>query len=182
MPTLTRRLVLIAAALALTAPLAGCGYSLAGRGSFLPAYIKKIAIPQFTNATTVIDADRILTERVTREFIGRGKFSVVAERPGADAVVVGEITSITFAPSGLTQQQQASRYAITVTAKIEFLDIKANKILWQNPSMQFRDEFEVTTGTTVVDANAFFSQNADALERVATEFARAIVSAIVEAF
>jgi hypothetical protein len=29
----------------------GCGYSLAGRGSFLPAYIKRIGVPQFTNNT-----------------------------------------------------------------------------------------------------------------------------------
>ena len=31
----------------------GCGYSLAGRGSFLPAYIHRIGIPQFTNQTAV---------------------------------------------------------------------------------------------------------------------------------
>ena len=32
---------------------AGCGYSLAGRGSFLPAYIKTIGVPQFTNQTSI---------------------------------------------------------------------------------------------------------------------------------
>ena len=35
----------------------GCGYSLAGRGSFLPAYIKTIGVPQFTNRTAVFDLD-----------------------------------------------------------------------------------------------------------------------------
>ena len=29
----------------------GCGYSLAGRGSFLPAYIRNIGVPPFTNNT-----------------------------------------------------------------------------------------------------------------------------------
>jgi hypothetical protein len=29
----------------------GCGYTLAGRGSTLPATIKSIGIPQFTNRT-----------------------------------------------------------------------------------------------------------------------------------
>jgi outer membrane lipopolysaccharide assembly protein LptE/RlpB len=182
MRPMTRRTILLLAAVALTAPLAGCGYSLAGRGSFLPPYIKKIAIPPFTNGSTVIDAERILTERVQREFISRGKFSIVPDRTGADAIVIGEITGINFMPAVLTQQQQASRYVLTVTAKIEFTDLKANKVLWANPSMQFRDEFEVSTGTTATDANTFFGQNADALQRVATEFARAIVSAIVEAF
>ena len=40
----------------------GCGYSLAGRGSFLPAYIKRIGVPQFTNNTSVFDLDRQVTE------------------------------------------------------------------------------------------------------------------------
>jgi len=31
----------------------GCGYALAGRGSFLPATIMTIGIPAFTNHTTV---------------------------------------------------------------------------------------------------------------------------------
>ena len=181
--TLTmRRTVLLLLGLLTAVWLPGCGYSLAGRGSFLPSYIQTIGVPPFVNLTTVIDAERILTERVQREFIGRGKFKVVPNRTGVDAVVIGEITSISFSPAGLTTQQQASRYALIVTAKIEFTDLKANKVLWSNPAMQFRDEFEVSTGASAQDANAFFGQNADALDRVATEFARAIVSAIVEAF
>ena len=38
-----------AVAVAASLPLSGCGYALAGRGSFLPAYIQTIGIPQFGN-------------------------------------------------------------------------------------------------------------------------------------
>lgn len=169
----------IVTALAAAALASGCGYSLAGRGSFLPAHIRTIGIPLFSNLSSVPDVDRILTERVRTEFISRGRYRVVADRAGADAVLVGDVTSITFTPAAFTAQQQASRYALIVTAKIEFTDVKENKVLWQNPAIQFREEFEVTTTT---DASAFLGQNADALQRVATEFARAIVSAILEAF
>ncbi len=31
----------------------GCGYTLAGRGAFLPDYIRTIGIPMFENTTTV---------------------------------------------------------------------------------------------------------------------------------
>jgi hypothetical protein len=173
------RLLLAVTALALTAPLSGCGYSLAGRGSFLPAYIRTIGVPLFGNLSPVPDVDRILTERVRNEFISRGRYRVLPEQTGVDAVVTGEITSITFTPAALTQQQQASRYVLVVTAKVEFTDLKDKKILWQNPSVQFREEFTVATST---DASAFLGQNADAMQRVATEFARTIVSAILEAF
>ena len=33
----------------------GCGYSLAGQGSFLPDYIQTIGIPLFENTTTVFE-------------------------------------------------------------------------------------------------------------------------------
>jgi hypothetical protein len=48
--------------------------------------------------------------------------------------------------------------------------------------MQFREEYEVTTGLTAFDPNAFFEQNTNAYERMAANFARSIVSAILEAF
>lgn len=45
----------------------GCGYSLAGRGSFLPSHIKSIGIPTFTNRTTVFNLETLLTEKVRSE-------------------------------------------------------------------------------------------------------------------
>ena len=35
-----------------------CGYSLAGRGSFLPAYIRVIGVPTFVNRTTLFNKMR----------------------------------------------------------------------------------------------------------------------------
>ena len=60
--------------------------------------------------------------------------------------------------------------------------MKANKVLWENPSVTFREEYDATGGKSVVDPAAFFQQDTTALERMATEFARTIVSAILEAF
>ena len=180
-PTTRRRAFHLMAVL-LMAPLAACGYSLAGRGSFLPDYIRVIGVPQFTNSTSVFDVERRVTERVRTEFIGRGKYKVEPTRDGVDAVLLGEISSITITPTAFNAQQQASRYALIVTAKIEFRDLKADKVLWSNGAMQFREEFEPTTGTDALDPAAFFGQDVNALERISQEFARAIVSAILEAF
>ena len=47
---------------------AGCGYSLAGRGSFLPGYVKTIGIPTFLNRTTVFNLETQLTQKVRAEF------------------------------------------------------------------------------------------------------------------
>jgi hypothetical protein len=65
---------------------------------------------------------------------------------------------------------------------VEFKDVKANKVLWSNPSVMFREEYDVTNTASATDPQAFFGQDVNALERIATEFARSIVSAILEAF
>jgi len=157
-----------------------CGYSLAGRGTFLPAHIRVIGVPTFTNLTSVYDIERRITERVRSELTGRGKYRVEPSATGVDAVIAGEITSITVNPIAHNDQRQATRYQIVLTAKIEFRDVTSNKIIWSNPSMQFREDYGIT-GTTA-DPAAFFGQDADALNRMATEFARTLVSAILEAF
>ena len=92
------------------------------------------------------------------------------------------ISSITLTPAAFTDQRQASRYVLTLTANIEFKDLKTNKVLWSNPSMQFREEYDVTNTALAADPNAFFGQDVNALERLASEFARSVVSAILEAF
>ena len=79
-------------------------------------------------------------------------------------------------------EQLASRYAITMTARIELRDTRANAVLWENPSLVFRQEYEATSGTSAVDPAAFFGQDANALDRLGTDFARTIVSTILEAF
>jgi hypothetical protein len=160
----------------------GCGYSLAGRGSFLPASIKTIGIPTFTNRTTVFNLETTLTRKVRAEFIGRGKYEIVPEATGVDALLTGEVTSVTITPASFSTTQLASRYAITMIARVELKDARANTVLWDNPSLIFRQEYDATTGQTAIDPAAFFGQDTNALDRMSTEFARSIVSAILEAF
>ena len=159
----------------------GCGYSLAGKGSFLPAYIKRIGVPMFTNNTAVFDLDRQVTERVRTEFIGRGKYTIVPEATGVDGLLTGVISSVSLIPVAFNQAQQATRYALTLSASVEFKDMHANKVLWSNPSMQYREEFALDP-TSAVDLNTFLGQDVDARQRMANEFARSLVSSILEAF
>ena len=160
----------------------GCGYSLAGRGSFLPAYIRTIGIPTFTNRTTVFNLETTLTQKVRGEFIGRGKYQILPQADGVDALLIGEVSAVSITPASFNTQQLASRYAITMTARIELRDTRANMVLWENPNLVFRQEYEATSGKSAIDPAAFFGQDANALDRLSTDFARTIVSTILEAF
>jgi len=162
----------------------GCGYALAGRGSFLPDTIKTIGVPAFTNRTTVFNLETVVTQKVRSEFIGRGRYKILPETTDVDAILTGDILSASLTPVSFSTQQLASRYALTVSARIELRDVRENKVLWENPTLVFSTEYEPQTGGAAnrTDVSAFFGQDANALERMSSDFARTIVSSILEAF
>jgi outer membrane lipopolysaccharide assembly protein LptE/RlpB len=159
-----------------------CGYSLAGRGNFLPSYIKTIGVPQFTNHSTVAGLDLTLTTEVRSQFVNRGK-RVVPDTDNVDAVCTATISSVTTTPTAFTTSRQASKYAIVITADVQFIDKHDNdKVLWVNHAVQVRDEYDATSSTTPNDPSAFLAGNANALERLAQAFAQTVVTSILEAF
>jgi hypothetical protein len=160
----------------------GCGYTLAGRGNFLPSYIRVIGVPLFANNTSVYDIEQLLTQRVRAEFVGRGRYQVIALTEGADAVLSGTVSGLSLEPSGFNENNQATRYIVRVQMKVEFRDVKANKLIWENPSLEIVDEYDLTTGTGSLDASAFLGQNRAAADRIAESVARRTVSSILEAF
>lgn len=163
-----------------------CGYTLAGRGSFLPAYIRTIGIPLFLNRTPFLTAEQLFTEKVRVEFQSRGQYAVQPTEEGADGVVRGEILSLSVAPAGFTDALQATRYRFTVTVSVELEDAVQKKVLWENPSLSFSDEYELSSRLSGAgggaDGAAFLDQERAAMDRLSTDFARSVVSAILEAF
>jgi hypothetical protein len=159
-----------------------CGYTLAGRGSFLPDTIKTIGVPNFGNRTAYYELAPVLAQAVRTELIGRGKYKVLPQDTDVDAVLKADVTSVTLTPSGFNTDQQATRYAISVNVSIQLVQSKDNKVLWSNPSQTFREEYQITSGTGTVDAASFFGQSSNAAERMASDFGRSIVSAILEGF
>jgi hypothetical protein len=173
------RFVVLAAVVALGV---ACGYSLAGRGSFLPGYIQTIGVPLFVNTTPYLEVEQRFTERVRSELIGRGRYTVLPQDTGTDAVLRGTIANIAVTPTNFNDQKQATRYAIVITTRIEFVDQRENRVLWENPAMVFREEYDLPQDSQAGDPTAFFGQGSNALERIANDFARTVVSAILEAF
>ena len=167
----------------LTCSTSGCGYALAGRGSFLPDYIRTVGIPQIVNNSTFFQVEQTLTEKIRAEFIGRGRYTVLSAREGADAVVTGEVTSISVQPVGFTDQQLASRYLFMLTMKVDFTDARTNQVLWSTSALTFREEYELSTrSNTALEGATFLTQERTAFDRIADDVARTVVTAIVEAF
>src|ERR1051325_4205861 len=161
----------------------GCGYALAGRGSFLPPTIHTVGIPKLENRSTFFQVEDILTDKIRSEFIGRGKYTVTPEETGADALLTGEVLGISVVPVGITENQLASRYLFTVALKMEFTDTHTQDVIWQNDSLVFRGEYELQTRSNVaIPGESFLDQERSSMDRIATDVARTVVTAILEAF
>ena len=125
----------------------GCGYSLAGRGSFLPVDIKTIGIPNFVNRTTVFNLETQLTQKVRSEFIGRGRYQILPDATNVDALLTGEVSNVSLQPQSFTGTALASRYVITMTARVELRDMRTNTVLWENPALMSRQDYDAPGAT-----------------------------------
>jgi hypothetical protein len=168
------------AAVALTLP--GCGYALAGKTNSLPAWIQIIGVPPIVNHSNVADVDKAMTDAVRTEFQSRGRYRVVPETEGTDAVFTATITSVRLnLRAANSQTRQVSSYTATVTVEVSFKD-KTGKVWLPNRAVQFTEDYDVSTSTTANDPSASFGQNLLALQRLAKNFAQSVVTSILESF
>ena len=104
----------LAALLACAATL-GCGYRLAGGGSgVLPPNVRIVAVTMFENRTARTEIEQRVTEEVAREFSRRGRYKVVTDPAGADALLEGAITDFRTNPVQFNAEGRATRVETVV--------------------------------------------------------------------
>ena len=93
----------------------GCGYRLAGGGSgVLPPTVQVVAVTTFENRTARTEIEQRVTEEVAREFSRRGRYKVVTDPVGADALLEGAITDFRTNPVQFNAEGRATRVETVV--------------------------------------------------------------------
>ena len=170
---------LVAALFAMTTlALTACGYHTnEGVAAKLPPDVRTIAIPTFENATTAYRVEQILTSAVVHEFTSRTNYRVTSSPANADAVLHGTVTSTAISP--LTFDSQTGRLSsamVTVNMRVSLLD-RNGKPIYDNQNYSFRQQYEVST-----EVNSFFQEQNPAVSRLSEDFARTLVSNILESY
>jgi outer membrane lipopolysaccharide assembly protein LptE/RlpB len=163
--------------LALILAASGCGYTLVGKTSTLPASIKVIRFQTLANQTHRVGVEQRLSREIVKELTSRGRFSVQARAEGADAELSGAVTGFDLYPVAFSTQGLATDYQIRITARVSLKTLPAEKVLWENPTYTFRDNYSF--GTT---AASYVDRENEAIDRVADKFAASLVSTILEGF
>jgi hypothetical protein len=166
-----------AALLICAVALAGCGYHTGPQGSLLPKTIHTIAIPQFGNNTVQYKLTSYMSEAVSREFITRTRYTVVADPAEADATLYGSIVNYS---SGATVSDPATGRGtgaqINVQVQIRLVG-KDGKVLFSRPNFQFLDRYEIS-----VNPGQYIDESQATLSRLSRDLARSVVSAVLENF
>ena len=168
----------VAGALLLALLPAGCGYHVSGHADLLPKHVHSIAIPAFANLTVRYKLSDRLPAALTREFISRTRYRIVADPNEADAVLNGAVVAYRSYPTVLDPvTSRASGAQLAVTLNVTLRERASGAVLFTRPSMEVRERYEIS-----VDQRAYFEESDVALERLSRQVAKELVSAILEAF
>ena len=155
---------------------AGCGYSLVGRTSTLPASIKIVQFQTLANQTQRVGVEQRLSREIARELASRGRFRVQADAAGADAALTGAVTGFDLYAVAFDEQGRAREYQVRITAKVALRGAD-EKLIWENPSYAFQDNYSFSTS-----AASYVDRENEAIDRVAERFAESLVSNLLEGF
>jgi len=157
---------------------AGCGYKVSGQGDLLPSTIKTIAIPAWGNNTARYKLAERLPVALTREFLTRTRYKVVADPNQADAILTGSVGNI-FAYPILVNQSTGLPAGIQmiVMLQMKLAERQTGKVLYERQAFEARQRYEIS-----VDPVAYFEESTTAIDRLAREVSRSIVSSVLESF
>jgi outer membrane lipopolysaccharide assembly protein LptE/RlpB len=156
----------------------GCGYHTAGHAVQLPENVKTIAVPAFVNESSTYRIEQTLTSSVVHEFTTRSHYHILnSAGEAADATLRGTVISTSASPLTYNSTTgQAASVLVVVSMRVSLTD-RGGKVLYQNPSYLFREQYEVSQ-----DLASFFEEDSPAFRRLSQDFARTLVSNILEGF
>ena len=165
-------LLVFAFALAL---LTGCGYHTSGQAVRLPGDLHTIYVPMFENTTQTFRVEQVMTAAVIQEL--RSRTNLSKNDGEADATLQGLVNYTANSP--LTYDSVTGRISssiVTIGMKVSLVG-KSGKVLWDNPNYTYREQYQVSRDTA-----SFFDESSPAFQRIATEFAKSLVSNLLEAY
>jgi outer membrane lipopolysaccharide assembly protein LptE/RlpB len=165
--------------LVLVADVSACGYHLVGTTSFLPEDIETLHVENFVNQTKWVDMDQRLKEALTLEWVRRRRLRLVDNPAQADVVLSGTVQRLSVIPVSYDANGRANEYQMSLQAVVQLKDVREEEaeVLWEDKAFSRRTSYAVDP----VAVNYFDRQNV-AMTELSSDFASALVTAVLEGF
>ncbi|MDE1177185.1 MAG: LPS assembly lipoprotein LptE [Edaphobacter sp.] len=158
--------------------LTGCGYHTAGSATHIPTNVRTLSVPIFATRVQSYRTEVAFTQAVIRELNTRTKYRVINKDDAeADATLSGTILTQTVTPLTYDATSgQSSSYLVSVTAGV-LLTAQDGRVLYRNDAVTFREQYQSTQ-----DLSGFIQEDSPAVNRMSRDFAKAVVSDMLESF
>ena len=158
--------------------LTGCGYHTAGSATHIPANVRTLSVPIFATRVQAYHTEMAFTQAVVRELNTRTRYRILNnDSPDGDATLHGTILSETITPLTYdATSSQSSSYLVAVTARV-ILTAHDGTVLYRNDAVIFREQYQSTQ-----DLSGFIQEGSPAITRMSRDFARTVVSDMLESF
>ncbi|HEU5021605.1 MAG TPA: LPS assembly lipoprotein LptE [Bryobacteraceae bacterium] len=158
--------------------LAGCGYHIAGKANLLPDNIHTIAVAPWGNISVRYRLSNYLAASVSRELVARTRYRLVTDVSKADVVLYGSIANMLQGGSPLYDNATGRTTAGNVVVYLQFrLVDRSGKTLIDKPGLVYQQPYEIST-----DPRQYFDESEAAFQRLSTDVAKSVVSAMLEQF
>jgi hypothetical protein len=151
-----------------------CGYQVKSSVGNLPSGIQSLGIPTFKNSSPQFKVEQRISSAVLKEFTIRTRIPVRSDSSNVDAVLVGDIGSVSASPVAFNADGFASTFLVTVQIRVKLMKAKDSAVLWENNDFLFRERYLLNR-----EVKDFFSEENPALDRLAHDFASSLVSLIL---
>jgi len=159
----------------------GCGYTLVGLASNIPEDIRKIYVEPLENSTPRSQVDQILTRAISDEMLTRRRYEIVNSLAEADAVIRGNVLSFIVRPVTFGTDGLATTFEVEISADMRFQRTPSGAdegdVLWENSRYLFRQDYPLEEADT-----AYFDRENVAIEDTAEQFAKTLVTDLLEGF
>jgi outer membrane lipopolysaccharide assembly protein LptE/RlpB len=177
-PTSPRILVSCSLALGALLALNGCGYHTAGSATHIPGNVRTIAVPVFATHAQAYHTEMAFTQAVIRELNTRTRYRVLTDAAAnPDAVLSGTILNQTSVPLTYDSTSgETSSYLVTIGIKV-VLTARDGRVLYRNDALSYREQYQSTQ-----DLSGSIREDPAAVNRLARDFAQALVGDMLESF
>lgn len=156
----------------------GCGYHTGGQGVLIPKGVNTIHVGAFSSATTRYRLVDLLPQQIEREFVAHGRFGIDNDPATADALLNGTVNTATIIPTTFDPATgRATNVQVLIYISYQFVERATGRVLFSRNGVAFRQNYSISA-----DPHQFLDEVGPALDRVARDVGRDVVSSVLESF
>ena len=154
-----------------------CGYHFSQGGENIDTDIRKVFIGPFSNTTGEANVENYIRNGLFSRFRKGARFTPVADKNSADAVLSGEILSITTSHVSYNSLKIAKEDRVSMRLKVVFTRTDNGEVIWINKSLSGREAY-----TVEVDTDKTANNKKGAIKKLSVDIADKAYRSILSGF